>query len=46
MKVCSYWKVHLAYPASLQSLHSNTTGLRTPPGMRQPVGYLQVRPMI
>ena len=24
LKVCLQWKVHLAYPASLRALHSNT----------------------
>ena len=24
LKACLWWKVHLAYPASLQALHSNT----------------------
>ena len=24
LKVCLWWKVHLAYPASLQALHLNT----------------------
>ena len=51
------WKVHLAHPASLQALPLNTskqiiqiqhniTGLKTPTGRRQPVGYLQVWPRI
>ena len=24
LKACLWWKVHLAYPASLQAVHSNT----------------------
>ena len=46
--------VHLAYAANLQALQSNRkkwfkyniTGLKTPTGRRQPVGYLQVWPRI
>ena len=43
--------MHLAYPASLQALHSNNsetdnanymTGLKSPTAGRQAVGYLQV----
>ena len=43
--------MHLAYPVSLQAIHSNVekqiiqiynmTGQKTPTGRRQPVGYFQ-----
>ena len=50
-----WWKVHLAYPATLQALHPilrnkefkyNIRLLKIPTGRRHPVGYLQAWPRI